>query len=238
MFKVGLTSSNENRALYQWLRNAFPKKKAVITEGYLQFITLLNSTQTVVFNVLQDGTNAPLEGENRLKRSDSFWATEHGFSIAKTATQAGVRSAVKETFPNDLVFTGATELPALRCLYFTGKLKIQIGSTLYYDNLDMQRFENAEYAQAGLAVSAAAAANIVGRSPISAHKGMLNLTPHVFFNGGFSNDLSISLSSSQNMSGEAGTFNFAIYTARGFYITNGALDENELSSMMAQPSKK
>jgi len=235
-FKPQTLSINEKRSLYEWLRRGYNKigrGGAVITEGYLQFILQLGSTSLIQFNALEDGSTTPLSGENRIKRSDGFWATEHGFAITQVATVAQIDEAVPELFPNPIVFTGAVEILALRSLYFTGTLYIQIGSTVYYDNYPIGlNFEQANIAARNLAISAAVADNTIPRSEVSPELVCKELTPHVFFNGDFSNKVEIRLAESVDMTGQGGLFNFAIYRCRGFYITNGKLSSDELKALM------
>lgn len=226
-------STDDKRALYQWLRSKFPSDR-IITEGDLQLIVALANSQVINFNVLQDGTNNPLPGETRLQRSDSFWAVEHGFAIGRTATAAVSDTMVPEYYPNSNIFTVAAELAALQALYFSGKVKITVNSVIYFNQFKLTNFENAKVAQSGLAASAAAAANLYNRSDVDWKTAYKTMTPHLFLNGGLTNELSVTLAQTQPMAAVSPITNWAIYRFRGFYITGGALTSGEMANFFAR----
>lgn len=213
----GLLPMTPDRAMLDFVKKQTGGKQ--VTQGFLRVFALLGTTQIVKFNIIQD--NAPLlPGEVKLQRSDAFWSTQHGFFIGKTATGQSTRSLQLNTFPNPYVYTNAAELEALRTLY-KGQYQIKISNTVYFQQLDVERFLNAQTAQQGLAASTGAT-GLYAQDQFDPRAGMFEMTPHIQFSGQSTPEVSINLSDSVPMGGTAGTSNFAVLYYRGFYIADGA----------------
>jgi len=211
-----------DRAMYDYLTGMEKYRGKTITSSYLKLFVLLGTTGGFQFPVIEDGgTTPPVPGENRLPRSDAFWAMQMGFFIGKLASGQSPRSIVMQTFVNPAVFTDATEQEALRTLY-NGQLKIEISNKIYYNKTDLKRFENVGVAQQGLNVSTAVANNFYGQSEFNPLTGMHEATPHLQLSGQSTPKIEVTLPQSVAMGGTAGTENYAIFYARGFYIADGA----------------
>jgi hypothetical protein len=205
-----------DRAMLDYVKK---KTKKQVTQGFLRVFALLGNTSLVKFNIIRD--NSPLlPGEVKLERSDAFWATQHGFFIGKTASGQSTRSLQLNTFANPYVFTAAAEQEALRTLY-NGKYKITIANTVYFQQLDVERFLSVDTAQQGLAVSTAAT-GLYSADAFNPRTGFYEMTPHIQFSGQSTPQVEIELSDSVNMAGTSGTENYAVLYYRGFYIADGA----------------
>ena len=206
-----------DRAMLDFVKKQNPGLQ--VTQGFLRSLVPLGQTQGITFKIIQDNA-VPIPGAQLLERSDSFWATQHAFFIAKVASGGSPRSLRLNTFPNPYVFTNATEREALETLY-NGKLKIQISNTVYFQQLDLKRFMNVDTAQQGLELSTGAT-GIFGNDAFNPKTGFYEMTPHVQFSGQSTPQVDVTLPESVNMAGTAGTTNYAVLYYRGFYISDGA----------------
>lgn len=175
------------RATYSFIKTENAgNPKAIITPGFLSLDQILGTDNSIQFPVLTNESQggAQRNSEQRLKTSDAFYVNRVAVFVAKEVILDGAGSAEPETWANPAVFTGADQ-PSIARLLNTGSLRVEVDSVVYIQNMDLMRFREVGFAQAGVAGDGAS-------SWTNANVFQFN-TPVFRFNGGSSNDVSVNV---------------------------------------------
>lgn len=222
------------RKVFNAIKSAPEFKGKIITQGKIKLLQSLGTSGNIQFNFFPgDGASSQLEGENRLKVQDSFFAIEHGFCIGKIASGANVRTFQPEFFPNENIFTDAAELAALKCLYGTGLMQILIDSKVYYQYYPVTDFEESIYKEQGAVPATGGTAPDIS-TIVGNRTGIRSCIPMMLYNGQSSIEVSVKLSASVAMGGTSSTTNYASYSAHGFWISGGALGTDAAAAVMSR----
>lgn len=223
-----LKAMTPGRATFDWLTNRYPSYD--ISPGFLRTYALLGNTGTINMNVVKNNfKGTPPAAAELLANPDAFWCTAVGRYYIQApnggTAGAGYDDTLHENEPhpwvNPFIFTGATELPALRTLE-NGKMAVRVGNVVYYNQIDFWRFKRVGQAQEALEVSTGATNPAYGGDQWDINAGMYGLTPHIQFSGQLKEDIQITLPVSADMSGENSNDNVLCLVWYGFFINEGA----------------
>lgn len=226
----GVQAMTAKRALLQEIdylnKSVYGLQNTTELPGYIRSeVQLLGTTNSFTFAI---GTNETANGqavqnfENRLNINDAFYITHFGVMFYQTLTADGVPGRARarmETFPNEFVF--GTNTPSIAAAY-NGKLALRVDDTVYMDSLDMLRFQNAQTAQKGQAVSTVATVGITNQSAWSQDEAfMLSVDPLVRLNGPGKNIFTVTLPDAVNFAILAGSQVTSVLYLRGWLSQNG-----------------
>lgn len=213
--------TDPDRSTYNSIQAKNPD--VIITPGYLRLEKSLGTENEISFDVLMN-QGAMTVNEKRLDLSDAFTITHVGFAIYKIASGGAVQTAQLDSFPNPLVYTGASEAANLQALY-NGALSIRVDSTVYVDSLDMYRFYRVGQAQELVDLGGGTGANATGVYQASQWDSeeyvFGRITPTITLSGASKNRLVLTLPDSTDLSGTSST-NYAVLYLRGFLQHNNA----------------
>ena len=217
----GRLNSNNPRAVYNALRTEAQNPGVIVTESYLRLEQVLGTQSIITFDYNQN-VGTPRVTERRLAISDSFQVTQIGFYLSNPSSTPGELGRTRLfTYPNQYVFTGATEADQLREIY-NGFLSIRLGSTVFYDSLDMRRFMYIKTSQRLTSyISPAATTAQIQEDEAEGSSGLMNVTPSFELSGTGKANIQITLPDPSNMAAAAvGTNNVAVLYFRGFLKQN------------------
>lgn len=201
------------------------------TEGDLVLSSgILGTSASYELQINDNGSTPRIAGEIRLRPGDAFIPTKVGLYLMKagtsvTPTDAELAVAQLHTFPNPLVFTGASEAANLESVY-RGYWTLNLNNVEVLKFLEIGRYRRVETAQQGTLIFTA---SNQGRSGWTGPDyGMHNLQNDVGFSGQDNQSIKITLPAAINNVGTT-TANYIIMKFRGAYIFNAAKDMSDVS---------
>lgn len=210
-----------------WSAQIESKKVTISYENLRLESANLGTQQNIPFAMLSDDNSVPAQpSEIRLNKSDIFVATRIGFFIAKVAS-GGTRATTRlRTYPNQRIFTGASEAVNFEALYQAG-LNIMIDQTNYYPEFYTGNFLNVPPMQEQMATVTATPAGYtaagVDRDIFNIDDSTVEMNPNVSFSGNQKITTVIQLPESVALAGSGGTTNFCCLIFGGFLIQSGAI---------------
>lgn len=202
--------------------NATRRDGVITTQSYLRLEKSIQGTvNSINFDVLANQGSAGAT-ERRLQLTDTFTITALAVMIYKagtstTATSAQRAAARLRTWPNPLIFTGASEADALETLY-NGYLGVKVNSTVYVESLDLRSFYRVHTSQQ----LAGPVTTIPADEWPQINNGFKKIVPTITLNGAAKNDISLTLPLATNLGGTASE-NFVVCYLRGFLNQNAAV---------------
>lgn len=220
---------NENRALIDRVKPVLASKGystegAVATQGYLALLSSIQGTvNSVSFTVpANQGTTRSIE--NRLQITDMFTISHWSLYLLKAgattaATDAELSVARPRTWPNPLVFTGASEAANLEAVY-NGSLRVSVDREIVVDSYDTRRFYRAGVAQELVQQTVTASVGVWQRDEWQGpNYGFAALDPEVTINGVGDTQITLTLPTSINLAGTSSQ-NFVYLVLRGIRWQN------------------
>lgn len=214
-------AADRSRAIYNKIKSQ--NKNAIVTQSYLRLEQQLGTQSQVEFNVLKnEGTVQSTE--RRLSINDAFICDMISVMLYKVPTGEANGIQQLDTFPNPLVYTGASEAANLQSIY-NGFLSIRVNSTVFIDSLDVMRFLRVGNSQEGVDLGGGTGANATGVYQASEYRSANypfdKLSPTIKLSGSAKNELKIELPASANLAGTDST-NYVVMLLRGLLISDGA----------------
>jgi len=217
-------------------RVVFDRVSALLGEGFIVQPAYIRSEQVITNtkNSYQFETRSDLlSQQNRplnkgVDNNDLFFAAAWGLFIDNRVTTSKSEVTL-QTYPNSIAFAAATTGCSYNQLeiFYNSSIQFQVGSTVFYEAYDTQRFRKVPQTQQTAATIASAAAGNYSQTTLA--DGLTDIAPYVVLSGSAQNKIILSIPSlpdSADMAVSAATQatgeNVLTLYFNGFTIKNGA----------------
>lgn len=226
---------NNNRETYEKTRQLLQSKNPdlALVPGFLRVDVPIRSNKTTYdFNLADGIASSDLSKvrnvERRLRKQDSFVATQLGLFIAPEANTVNEGSGILLTYPDDGALNTAEGTAGDISttdwqVFYNGSLGLQVGQQLVVDAIDNRQFMHIGTTQRG--VGPTSGSNLPNYSEVGQNNGFIHLEPNLRFSGENSNIFKLNVPNYSGIKLQAtktGWEIFAVLMLRGFLITNGS----------------